>query len=873
MKKSNVLKICAVTFLVLTWNVFFIFPETVRAEESSDSLISLVSVDIQQPLCGTYVTPGYPQNNGPLLYLNNEETVMLDEPPVWIRISDYLSSGNRNLYSGPIIGGNEYLAFVTITAKDGFHFDETTKLEAYNHNYGEGTGSEILQIDETKLTCLVVTRAIHDWDPDRFQHADPTCISEGYDYRVCAADPSHTETIVLPIDPEAHEWGEWKVVTEPSKRADGIKKRVCERCEGEEVQIIPRIMMPFTKVYEPDTSWAMSATVAWRSDQSVIETAASEVRPATAFVWPDSDLNIYDRNGNLISDSIDAYIASTQEGMIPAFYIRDAATSSALKMWLEESGLVDCFVVSDSAHKYLVKDVADLTFVRGMLDYSSVDHLEPSDITEMVASVNEAHGKVIILSQEAADRDTVHKLQSLAATVWVRSKDDIRSLMTLYTSGVNGVLVDDYKAAFDAEEFFQDDAPTLLRIPQIFGHRGDPSVYVENTLDSARGAYKEGADAVENDIQLSADGRLFIFHDETPNRLLALNERDEQNNLYPAEHYTLEELQAYPLVWEKIIEYNEVRPKSSRDGTLYGQNAQKPYYVPTFDDYLNEFKDTKLIHDTEIKSSNPDIIPVFKELVDKYDAWDQVFFITFNARILNAIYNSYPEISIGMLCNPSTDSPLTGMEGRHTYQEVTEEKGAETALMTLYSVIDKWNATYNPSHNQYGYEMARAGRHRGLTVWTWTYLEPTALSRDYLRGVNGMTVNNSWILSDHIKEIQAEDITVNSVYEVEKPKGVTRTGEVKELPEAELIKIERISNNENLMIWRYKASMNLNGENYGEYYLYSAPFVLTTGSPVSAGGSIADRIQALIDIVSITAMIGLSSFNAGQKIHGENMYY
>lgn len=872
MKRTKCTKIFLAAVIVSMWSLLFAGPNAVYAEDAPDSLITKISISIEQPLCGTYVSPGYPQGNGPVLHLEDEDKISIGESPVWISISDYLASGARNLYSGTIVGGNEYLSFVTIKAKEGFHFDESTTLEAFNLPNGEGTGSEIIRIDETTLTCLVITRAVHNWDPAKYQHQDPTCITEGFDYNVCAADPSHTETTVIKTDDTLHEWGEWTVITEPTTRSDGMRQRICRRCGNEDAQIIPRIMMPFTKVYEPDTSWALSATVAWQSDQSVFETAQSEVRPATAFVWLDSDLNVYDRDGNLLSDSIDSYVASTREGFIPAFYIRDAATSSALKMWLQESGLVDCFVVSDPSHRYLVKDVADLSFVRGMLDYSEAENPEPSDLTEMIAAVNDSHGKVIILSQEAADKATVLKLQSLAATVWVKTATDLRSLLTVYTSGVNGVLVEDYEAALKGEDFFQDDAPTLLRIPLILAHRGDPSVYVENTLDSAKGAFEEGADAVENDIQLSADGRLFIFHDETPNRLLPLADRDENNDLYPAEHYTLEELQSHPLDWEKIIEYNVVRAESSRDGSLYGQAAKKRYVVPTFEDYLKEFKDTGLIHDTEIKSNNPEILPVLKDLVNQYDAWDQVFCITFNARILNAIYRDYPEISIGMLCRPSTESLITGMEGRHTYQEVTEEKGAETALMALYSVIDPWNATYNPSQSQYGAEMVRAGRHRGLTVWPWTYQEPNAFARDFLAGVNGMTVNNTWIMSDHIKEIAAHDVTVSSVSEVEKPKGITRTGKEKVLEDAELIKAEQISDDESLMIWRYKAPMEMNGENYGSYYLYSAPFTVTVGHPAVAKKSVigVGLFAGLILIVGVICLAAVVVIQHSQHDKNRN---
>ena len=173
---------------------------------------------------------------------------------------------------------------------------------------------------------------------------------------------------------------------------------------------------------------------------------------------------------------------------------------------------------------------------------------------------------------------------------------------------------------------------------------------MENTLDSARGAFEEGVDSVENDIQLSADGEVFILHDDTTERLLNFIRRDEEGEIYPAEHFTLKQLQAQPFDWESIINWNEVLPvESSRYGTLYGQEEQKTYRIPTLREYIEAFKGTGLVHDTEIKSYNPAIIPAYKALVDDYDAWVQFFTITFNTQILDAIYSDYPQISIGAL--------------------------------------------------------------------------------------------------------------------------------------------------------------------------------------------------------------------------------
>lgn len=48
---------------------------------------------------------------------------------------------------------------------------------------------------------------------------------------------------------------------------------------------------------------------------------------------------------------------------------------------------------------------------------------------------------------------------------------------------------------------------------RLLAHRGAAITSAENTLESVRRAREEGADGVELDVQLSADGEPFLFHD------------------------------------------------------------------------------------------------------------------------------------------------------------------------------------------------------------------------------------------------------------------------------------------------------------------------------------------------------------------------
>lgn len=600
--------------------------------------------------------------------------------------------------------------------------------------------------------------------------------------------------------------------------------RVCELCGEEEHEEIPAITVPYSNVYEPHTSWSMSATIAWQADPSVMTVADENVRPVTAFVYPDADLKVFDQNGDLIAESVESYIDTTARTIIPAFYVKDADTGASLKLWIQNNGLLDCFVVSTPENKDIVKDIADLLHVRGMIDYSSMTSADIKDLVNMAACVNEAHGKIVILSEEAATRENIKLLESLAATVWVITDTNTRSLLTMYTRGVHGVLVDDYQKAITALEFFQDDKPTVLRIPLTIGHRGDPSVYVENTLDSAKGAFEEGVDSVENDIQLSTDGKLFILHDDLLTRLFGLEE-------IRAEDLTLEELQGYVLNWDDpqlgIIVTNEVSSENSRYGKLYGQDEKKEYTIPTLEEYITEFKGTGLIHDTEIKSANPAIIPVYKDLVNQYDAWDQFFSITFNKAILYAIYADYPELSIGALgFLTEIDESILITFGDQAV--ITEAGDVENTIKSLFGILDSWNATCNPSYFDCPKDILLAARHRGLTVWPWTYEEKEEFANDYLFGMSGLTTDYPWWTSNLIEEISSEDLTIREGEEIPKPQGRNKLDECTALASAEALKVEDLDDGGALMIWRYQADLLLGDESFGNYYLYSEPFIVKT---------------------------------------------
>ena len=587
-------------------------------------------------------------------------------------------------------------------------------------------------------------------------------------------------------------------------------------------------ILAYTQVYEPETSFVLSSTVAWNADETALEVAGAQARPATALVYVDADLRVTDAAGKEIAPSLADYISTTAGTVIPALYVSDAEAAAALKFYLIESGLGDVFVAASYENAALVKDVADLNPVRGLVDFRGIVEADEDTLDDIIATTNGSHAKVCLISQEIATEENVQYLQGRCSTVWVATSSDQVSLLTQYTNGANGVLVDDYQAALDTLAFFQDDAPSLLRPSLIVGHRGMPSEYIENTTLSAIGAYAAGADAIENDIHLTADRKIIINHDESLARLFNRPDVENLNIL------TLDEILSIPFVndTEKGVQAaNNQNASKSRYGYIRYLPSQR---MPTLREFFELFKDSGVVHDTEIKTNDPAIVVALRTLVNEYDNFGELFTISFNVNILEEMYNTWPEMSVGALGMEGYAKEGSNLPMYQPYGDLIEngEATVEECVAMLYAELDKWNATYNPSSG-FSYDVISAGRHRGLTVWPWTYNSAEGFAEAYLNGIYGLTTNFSYWASDFIVDLDAEDVAITTGESLPAPVVTTQNGQQVSVEGLEAIALEGSLDEEGqaLMIYRLKQELVIDGVSYGSYYLYSNPFTVTVTAP------------------------------------------
>lgn len=86
-------------------------------------------------------------------------------------------------------------------------------------------------------------------------------------------------------------------------------------------------------------------------------------------------------------------------------------------------------------------------------------------------------------------------------------------------------------------------APPATDGPLVIGHRGAAGTAPENTVAGFKDARAAGVDYLEVDVQLSADGVPFLFHDDTPARTTDVEEVFPGREDDPITSFTWDELQ------------------------------------------------------------------------------------------------------------------------------------------------------------------------------------------------------------------------------------------------------------------------------------------------------------------------------------------
>ncbi|OMF18858.1 hypothetical protein BK133_30310, partial [Paenibacillus sp. FSL H8-0548] len=527
-------------------------------------------------------------------------------------------------------------------------------------------------------------------------------------------------------------------------QADGNKMRVDNiRITLQQDALPPMPADRFVQVKEPETKIALAPTVVTElKSAGQLDSLSGPQLPATVFLYVNSQLTVTDPSGQTEIGSLDSVLTAIDTRMIPAFYVKDEQTVDSLVEYLQNVGLEDADIISDNGA--LVKRAREAyPIIRGIVDFTANIDWSVEKLLEIRGHTNVSQAKIILLPQNAASKDNVAYLQKLGMTVWTKEQavpaEKNLAIHTLITAGTNGIVTDSPLQAIDAMKLYSNQT-TLVRKPYIVGHRGMPSTSPENTIVGNVLAIEAGAELIETDVYLSKDGHPVILHDGSLERTT--------NGTGFIENYTLEQI--------KQLNANKQFP-------LEFHNVQ----IPTLEEQIDLARQSGLVIQVEVKTSNPAVIEAIVKLIKEKHAEDLITVISFDSNQIKRMNEQMPEL---------TTELIVGSGISRTWDV---NRAVRQTLLTVQNL----NAVYNANFTLLTQDYMEAAKHRGLTIAPWTFNNRNDLIQFFMYGTWGLTTDYAYWASDWTASIKpgqekytlSENQSVDVSAEIQTYKGALTT--------------------------------------------------------------------------------------------------
>ncbi len=438
--------------------------------------------------------------------------------------------------------------------------------------------------------------------------------------------------------------------------------------------------------------------------------AIATTLPAIAVMTINADGNIIGADKSVIAAADDA-VSALQAKTIPAFRIADGVKVADTIEKISSVPAKDIMIVSEDASVIKTARAANAMLL-GVLDLSAV---EPSNtkLVDVRADTLSSGAKICLLPSAMATQQNVAFLNSLGVTVWFEAKENTNvELLTLITSGANGIISSDITALETALTSSIFEKNTIIRPVSVIGHRGTPALAPENTIDGSILAANNGASIIENDIYITTDDEIVVMHDGTLDRTT--------NGTGNIESYSLDEL------YDIMV---DIKPTTSEDA--FGR-IDDELLIPTLEEYFEVFKDTDTFLFIEIKSGQTTrIVKKLAELIKEYDFYAQCGVISFSADAVKETRKQIPEISAGYLCSTSD-------------------------LGTIITTTSGYGSSYNPDKGALSTENIQQLSARGILTWPWTIRSSEDFDKHYMMGVGGVTTDNSYLAKNYVKHLYVD---------------------------------------------------------------------------------------------------------------------
>ena len=252
---------------------------------------------------------------------------------------------------------------------------------------------------------------------------------------------------------------------------------------------------------------------------------------------------------------------------------------------------------------------------------------------------------------------------------------------------------------------------TEVEVPAYIAHRGASSDAPENTLASVNLAWKQGADAVEIDVYLSADGRIVVIHDNDTKRTAGVSLKVEEATAAELGTLDVGRLKGIQYAGEKIPFLDEVIATIPAGKTLY----------------------------VEVKCDRR-ILPHLMRTIDAGGKRDRIVLIGFDLEVVTAFKMLAPDVPTYWLVGAQRDKKTQAyVPYDRKVIEQTRTAGLEGVAMH-----------YGPLDAEY----VRAVRQAGLDVYVWTINDPNEAMRMLEIGIERITTDRPRWLKQQVETLR-----------------------------------------------------------------------------------------------------------------------
>ncbi len=445
----------------------------------------------------------------------------------------------------------------------------------------------------------------------------------------------------------------------------------------------------------------------------ITEVATTEQLKALETTLPSIAIFECEVEGNALGVTLDRKFVKLSDiticdRVIPAFRIETSPEAEAFAKYVASLELCDLYIISSSVQ--IIQQVRSKNNrVYAMFDTTG----NVWDAEELRARCIEAgaRGAIISNSLHIATRDFVSYLQDRYLVVWQAVTEKDISAVSAINNGVLGLITPDVKATEACFTKYYD-KNTLVRTPEIIGHRGNPSTAQENTVAGSVEAFRLGATMVENDIYLMRDGNIVVMHDGTIDRTT--------NGTGNTVDFTAETIKQYKV--------------DSKAGV-----AAEP--IPLLKDYFDKFAGTGEVLVIELKSSDTRMCAPLAKLIKEYKMEKQVVIIAFNQNMIKAMRAAMPDSSVNFLTSSIT----------------AEESRSLDIAKQVVDIVVPLNTAYSPSQaaGSLGINLYTDLAARGITVWNWTVNNEDNFNKFFISGIRGITTNYSQWAGTYVEDFTA----------------------------------------------------------------------------------------------------------------------